>query len=107
MVKLINKTVFFVLLIFIISSVLGDSFDPTLKHTDNEGKKYALLIGGGTTDLDTYDSFFENIEYVSNTLLKLGYCEKDIKILFYGGKKPDRSIVDRNATKKIILDELS
>lgn len=107
MVKLINKTVFFVLLVCIISIVFGDSFDPTLKHKINEGKKYALLIGGGVTDLDTYDSFYKNIEYVANTLLKLGYCEADIKILFYGGKKPERSIVDRNATKKILLDELS
>jgi len=103
MVNLINKTILLVLLISIISTVPVDSFDPTV----NEPKKYALLIGGGATDWDTYDSFFNNIEYASNTLIKLGYCEEDIKILFYGGKKPDRSIVGVNATKKKFLDELS
>jgi len=103
MVNSINKTILLVLLISIISTVPVDSFDPTV----NEPKKYALLIGGGTTDWDTYDSFFNNIEYASNSLIKLGYCEEDIKILFYGGKKPDRIIVDENATKKRFLDELS
>jgi hypothetical protein len=107
MVKLINKTVFLVLLIFIISAVFVNSFNPATKFKNNDGKKYALLVGGGTTDFDTYDSFYKNIEYVSNTLIKLGYCEEYIKILFYGGKKPDRPIVDRNSTKKILLDELS
>lgn len=107
MVNLINKTIFLVLLISIISTVSVDSFNPSVKHKNIEPKKYALLIGGGATDWDTYDSYFKNIEYASNTLIKLGYCEEDIKILFYGGEKPDRSIVERNATKKILLDELN
>ena len=68
MVKLINKTVLSLLLISIISSVSADSFNPTAKYKKFEPKKYALLIGGGTTDWDTYDSFFDNIEYASNTL---------------------------------------
>ena len=107
MVKLINKTVLSLLLISIISSVSADSFNPTAKYKKFEPKKYALLIGGGTTDWDTYDSFFDNIEYASNTLIKLGYCEEDIKILFYGGKKPGHSTVEGDATKKIFIDELS
>ena len=107
MVKLINKTVLSLLLISIISTVNADSFSHIAKYKNFETKKYALLIGGGTTDGDTYDSFFDNIEYASNTLIKLGYCEEDIKILFYGGKKPGHSIVEKDATKKIFLDELS
>jgi len=107
MVNLIKKIIFFVLLINIISTVSADSSDPTAKHKNIEPNKYALLVGGGATDWDTYDSFFKNIKYASNTLIKLGYCEEDIKILFYGGKKPDRSIVEGNATKKRFLDELS
>lgn len=107
MVKLINKTVLSLLLISIISSVNADSFNPPAKYKKFETKKYALLIGGGTTDWDNYDSFFDNIEYASNTLIKLGYYEEDIKILFYGGKKPGHSTVEGDATKKIFIDELS
>ena len=46
-------------------------------------------------------------KYALNFLLQLGYCKEDIKILFYGGQKPNRTIVERNATKKILIDELS
>lgn len=106
MIKLIIRTISLILLISIISIVSVYSFYPA-KHQINESQKYALLIGGGVTELDTYDSFFKNIEYASNALLKLGYWEEDIKILFYGGQKLNRSIVERNATKQILLDELS
>lgn len=73
----------------------------------NEPKKYALLVGGGTTEYDSFESFYTNIEYVFNVLLKLGYVEKDIKILFFDGKTQKHSIVEDRATKKKFIDELS
>jgi len=106
-INLIIKTVSLILLISIISIVSVYSFYPTAKHNKNEPKKYALLIGGGVTEMDTYDSYFKNIEYALNVLLKLGYYKEDIKILFYGGQKTNRTIVERNATKKILINELS
>ena len=107
MINLIIRIVFLILLVITISIVTVYSFYPSVNSANNESQKYALLIGGGVTELDTYDSFFKNIEYASNALIKLGYQEEDIKILFYGGQKPNRSIVAKNATKQILLDELS
>lgn len=71
-----------------------------------EHKKYALLVGGGTTDYDSFNSFYKNIEYVSKALNKMGYMDNEIKILFYGGQTPDHLIVEGDATKKILLEEL-
>ena len=34
----------------------------------NEAQKYALLIGGGTTQSDTCESYYKNIQYFANTL---------------------------------------
>jgi hypothetical protein len=72
----------------------------------NEPQKYALLIGGGVTERDNFESFYTNIEYGSNTLRKLGYCDADIKILFYGGRTPYHPIVEGNATKENFIGEL-
>ena len=107
MTNLIIKTISLILLISICSIGSAYSFDPPAKHKNNESKKYALLIGGGATKLDTYDSFFKNIEYASNALIKLGYQKENIKILFNGGQNPKRLIVAKNATKQIFLEELS
>jgi len=79
----------------------------TLKNRPNESQKYALLIGGGITKQNTFESYYKNIEYVANTLKKLGYYDGNIKILFYGGKSSERPIVEGKATKKSVIDELS
>lgn len=107
MSSLIIKIISLILLISICSIGPAYSFDHPAKHKNNESKKYALLIGGGATKLDAYDSFFRNIEYTSNALIKLGYQKENIKILFYGGQNPKRSIVAKNATKQILLEELN
>jgi hypothetical protein len=78
-----------------------------LRSRPNESRKYALLIGGGITKHDTFKSHYKNIEYVANTLKKLGYNDGNIKILFYGGKSSDRPIVEGKADKKCVIDELS
>ena len=78
----------------------------TFKNGPNESQKYALLIGGGVTKNDTFGGYYKNIEYVANTLKKLGYNDGNIKILFYGGKSSDRPIVEGKATKKCVIDEL-
>lgn len=77
-----------------------------LRSRPNEPRKYALLIGGGITKHDTFKSHYKNIEYVANTLKKLGYNDGNIKILFYGGKSSDRPIVEGKAAKKCVIDEL-
>lgn len=77
------------------------------KNRPNESQKYALLIGGGVTKQDTFESYYKNIKYVANTLRKLGYDDGNIKILFYGGKSSGRPIVEGKATKKRLIEELS
>lgn len=72
----------------------------------NEPKKYALLIGGGANQKNGSGSYYKNIEYVANTLKKLNYKKKYIRILFNGGKTKDHPIVDGDATKRAVLDEL-
>jgi hypothetical protein len=44
----------------------------TLKNGPNESQNYALLIGGGITKKNTFESYYKNIEYVANTLKKIG-----------------------------------
>jgi hypothetical protein len=79
----------------------------TLKDEPNESQKYALLIGGGVTKNDTYGGYYKNIEYVANTLRKLGYDDENIKILFYGGKSFGRLIIEGNATKESLTEKLN
>ena len=55
----------------------------TLINGPNESQKYALLIGGGVTKNDTFGGYYKNIEYVLNTLRKLGYDHGNIKIFFW------------------------
>ena len=78
-----------------------------LKNGPNESQKYALLIGGGVTKNDAFESYYKSIEYVANTLRKLGYDDGNVKILFYGGKSSGRLIIEGNATKKRLTEELS
>ena len=67
---------------------------------------YALLIGGGVTERDNFESYYKNIVYVSNILKKIGYRDKDIKILFYKGNTPYHPIVESEATKENFINEL-
>jgi hypothetical protein len=76
------------------------------KNRPEETTRYALLIGGGTTEQDNYESYYENIEYAADTLRKLGYRDENITVLFYGGKSQTRPSVDFNATKNNIGIEL-
>ena len=79
----------------------------TLKDEPNESQKYALLIGGGVTKNDTYGGYYKNIEYVANTLRKLGYNDENIKILFYGGKSFGPLTIEGNATKESLTEKLN
>jgi len=78
----------------------------TLKNGPNKRQNYALLIGGGITKQDTFESYYKNIEYAANTLKKLGYDYGNIKILFCGEKSSGRTIIEGNATKKRVIEEL-
>ena len=97
----------FILLMSIVQIVSVCSFIPLPERENNEPQKYALLIGGGATEWDNLESFYKNIEYVSNTLRKLGYYDEDIKILFYGGRTSYHPIVEGNAFKENFINELS
>jgi hypothetical protein len=101
------KRVVMMVLTIIIGILCFYKFIFALKNRSNESQKYALLIGGGVTKQQNFESYYKNIEYVANTLKKLGYDDENIKILFYGGKSSDRPIVEGKATKKCVIDELS
>ena len=94
--------------VFLVLSIIAGcaTTERITERNKNEHQKYALLIGGGITESDNYESFYTNIEYVSNTLKKMGYRDEDIKILFHGGKTPYHPIVEGSATKKNLIDEL-
>lgn len=79
---------------------------PISKNKSNEPIMFALLIGGGTTDCDNYSSFYKNIEYVASSLKQMGYDDKYVKILFYGGKSSSYPLVEANATKRNVIAEL-
>jgi hypothetical protein len=95
--------------VFLVLSIIAGcaSTERITKRNKNEHQKYALLIGGGVTESDNYDSFYTNIQYISNTLKQMGYRDEDIKILFYGGKTPYHSIVEGSATKNNFIDEFN
>jgi len=107
MIKLMRKTVYFMLLMGIVKVVSGCSIIsiPERKN-NNKPQKYALLIGGGTTEGDNFESYYKNVEYAANTLKKIGYCDEDITTLFFGGKTPNHPIVEDNATKENLIYEL-
>ena len=101
-----RKAVHFMLLVGIVQLVSFCSFISIPERKNNEPQKYALLIGGGTTEHDNFESFYKNIEYVSNTLKILGYRDEDIKILFYEGRTSYHPIVDGKAIKENFINEL-
>ena len=80
-------------------------FIPERKNK-NKPQKYALLIGGGITEGDNFESYYKNVEYAANTLKKFGYCDEEITTLFFGGKTPIHPIVEGNATKENFIYEL-
>jgi hypothetical protein len=79
---------------------------PSQKIGKNEPKKYALIVGGGTNECDNYESFYANILYVYNVLIKLNYHEDNIKVLFFNGVQKRNGIIDDCGTKKKIVEEL-
>ena len=107
MIKSMRNTVYVMFLISIVQMMSACSLTSKPERKINEPRKYALLIGGGVTESDNFESFYANIEYVSNTLKQMGYRDDDIKILFYGGKTPYHPIVEGSATKKNFIEELS
>jgi hypothetical protein len=104
-----KNTVYIMLLMSIVQmmSACSLTLKPEPERKKNEHQKYALLIGGGVTESDNYESFYANMKYVSNTLKQMGYRDEDMKILFHGGKTPYHIIVEGSATKKNFIDELS
>jgi hypothetical protein len=67
---------------------------------------HALLIGGGTAEFDNSNHFYENIEYVASSLKQMGYDDRYVKILFYGGRSSGYPFVEANATKTNVIAEL-
>lgn len=50
------------------------------ERKNNKPQKYALLIGGGITEGDNFESYYKNIEYAFNTLKKFGYCDEVLRL---------------------------
>ena len=94
------------LLMSIVQMMSACSLTSIPERKNNKTKMYALLIGGGVTEFDNFESYYKNIEYAANTLKKLGYCDEDITILFFGGKTSNHPIVEGNATKENFIYEL-
>ena len=53
----------------------------TFQNRHNAPERYALLVGGGVTEYDNYESFYNNIEYAASVLKQLDYQDENIKIL--------------------------
>ena len=107
MIKLMRKTVYFMLLMGIVQIVSVCSILSIPERKNNKPQKYALLIGGGITESDNFESYYKNVEYAANTLKKFGYCDEDITTLFFGGKTANHPIVEGNATKENFIYELT
>lgn len=78
----------------------------TSENKPNELTMHALLIGGGTAEFDNSNYFYENIEYIANSLKQMGYDDRYVKILFYGGRSSGYPLVEANATKRNVIAEL-
>ena len=92
-----------IFLIIVFSFILTTAL---IKNRHNIRKKYALLIGGGVTDYNNYESFYDNIEYAAKVLNQLGYNEEEISILFFGGKSLNRPLSEGDATKENFINIL-
>lgn len=106
MKKFIKNAVNFLLLTIVVQMLAACFYYFSPKIEKNEPKKFALLIGGGTTEYDNHESFQANIVYVHNALRKLNYRDDHIKVLFFGGEKPNHSIIENYATKNNFIAEL-
>ena len=86
-----KNLIFTIIVLYSIVFIFSIAFHDTLKSVKqlgvnaqafmeyNETRKYALLIGGGTTRHDTCESYYKNIQYFTNTLekfsdVRLGFC---------------------------------
>ena len=97
---------FLIVIIGFILVVFYFAIPLTSENKPNELNMHALLIGGGTAAIDNYDHFYKNIEYVASSLKQIGYNDKYVKILFYGGKFPNYPLVSANATRTNVIAEL-
>lgn len=95
--------------LLLIGGLLSVSLRASISIADgknDKSQKYALLSGGGTKKCDNHKSFYKNIEYVFKALIKLGYIDSNIKVLFHGGKQAKHPIVKGDATKENFIYEL-
>ena len=107
MKTLLKNLVHFMLCMWALLSVSVHSCISGPQEENNDTLRFALLVGGGVTESDNFPSFYANIEYVFNTLKKLGYRDDDIIVLFYGGNKPSHPIVQGKATKENFISKLN
>jgi len=99
-----KKFLIFFVGFILVSLVFLISYNLRGKH--NESIKYALLIGGGLCELDNFNTFYKNIEYVANSLKQLGYNDNNVKILFYGGRSSNYPLIEEDATRSNVIAEL-
>ena len=82
----------------------GNHFITTNKP--NDPIMYAFLIGGGTTDHDNHITFYKNIDYVANSLKQIGYDDRYVTILFYGGKSLNYPLAEDHSSRSNVIAEL-
>jgi len=99
-----KKFLIFFVGFILVSLVFLISYNLRGKH--NESIKYALLIGGGLCELDNFNTFYKNIEYVANSLKQLGYNDNNVKIQFYGGKSSNYPLIEEGATRSNVIAKL-
>ena len=96
-----NKFLFFSTCLILVS--MGILFFYFFKSKHNKGDNFALLIGGGLCEVDNHINFYKNIEYVANSLKKLGYRDKNVTILFFGEKSSRYFRIERDATRTNVM----
>jgi hypothetical protein len=96
---LIFSVGFILVVFYLVSHIISE-------NKPNELIMHALLIGGGTAEFDNSNHFYENIEYVASSLKQMGYDDRYVKILFYGGRSSGYPFVEANATKTNVIAEL-
>jgi hypothetical protein len=72
----------------------------------DEPGRYALLIGGGTSVQNHFESYYHNIAYVNDALKQMGYDDDKIRILFFEGHTAAHPLVEGAATKQNVISEL-
>ena len=99
-------------LVSFIGSSISVKANPNMSYNNiqKDPKKYALLIGGGTTEENSFPSFYDNIKLFNETIKKKGFEDENILILYHKGPNKQYPLSEGKATKETVkkaLEELA